>query len=184
MDRRVTQQVSALNRLLLSWGLFLATGMIGTAIAGSVTEKDWKVVIDADGTALAFTSNGSGSSFGIYCANANSCFAYLDSSTGCDDSSTYPVLVNSDSGAGSFEATCADLGSSASKNHAVIVFNDFSAIIKTVLKDHAIGFAIPLASGQFKVTRFSLEGSNETIQAMNKAVSSSTRPAAALDSVL
>lgn len=145
------------------------------ATADTATVKDWVVETEGDGTAGAHTSNDSGSTFGVFCSDKDSCIAYLDSSTGCEDKSKSPVLVNSDSGAQSFDATCAALGTSEGARHFAIVFDDFGTLMKLVLKDHTIGFSIPLQSGRFKVTRFSLEGSSETIAAANKLLNTAAR---------
>jgi hypothetical protein len=81
----------------------------------------------------------------------------------------YPMLLNSDSGASSISATCGIANSPALNKRSLLTIDDFQLVLNTMLKDLDAGVAIPLASGQFKVARFSLEGSNEALAAVNGA---------------
>jgi hypothetical protein len=131
--------------------------------------------MEAVGTAVASTSNDSGSTLGVYCLGAKNCDAYLRTSTTCEEGAKYPVLVNSDSGANNFVVTCKNLASTGEKQNFVFVFDQFDTLINLMLKDRALGVAFPLASGQFKVARFSLDGSNESLAAVNRVVTSGVK---------
>jgi hypothetical protein len=80
------------------------------------------------------------------------------------------VLVRADNGALSLGTASADIGISTSKRKFVIVIDDFNIIFHTILKAHSNGVSMPLAGGHFKVARFSLKRSNETLSAPTHAV--------------
>jgi hypothetical protein len=153
----------------------------------AVRVKDWSFQREANGSVLAFTSNETGSALGVFCSQLQHCLAYLASDNGCEVGNRYVVLVSADSGALSLGTTCADIGISASKQKFVVVIDDFDTIFNTLLKAHSIGVSMPLAGGHFKVARFSLKGSNETLSAVTHALfASATAPqsAAAMDPLL
>jgi hypothetical protein len=166
--------------------LVLTASALSTANAEpqSVAVKDWTVKLFDDGSSGAQTSNDSGSSFGVYCTDEKNCVAFLLASTDCDDSSKYPVLLNSTSGAMALATTCANISTPGSKQRFALVFDDFSTVLNIALKDRMVGFSIPMANGAFKVTRFSLDGSNEAVTAMNKAIQGKTKPVRLKDQVL
>jgi hypothetical protein len=149
--------------------LVLASSPLAAAPPKSGTVKDWTFTDYADGTAGAQTTNESESSLGVYCASKDNCLAYLATDSGCQDGSKYTVMMNANSGANALLATCKSLATPRSKQQFALFFEDLGAVLDTMLKDHTVGFAIPLASGQFKVVRFSLEGSNETLAAVDSA---------------
>jgi hypothetical protein len=131
--------------------------------------KDWSFQKDANGSAYAFTKEESGSTLGVACSQARHCVAFLTSGNGCEVGTKYVVLVNADSGALSLGTTCADIEFGPSKQRFVVVIDDFNAAFNTLLKAHSIGVSMPLAGGHFKVARFSLKGSSETLSAVTQA---------------
>lgn len=168
--------------------LCLLVGAAPTMAANStgqpVSVKNWVSQNYADGSSGAWTNNESGSSLGLYCTAANQCTAFLGADTGCDDGSKYPAMMNTDSGASSQPMTCANISSANEKPRYVLVFDDFQTVLGVVLKNHAIGFAIPLAGGMFKVMHFSLEGSNEALAAVSAAIKSESKKASLQDQVM
>jgi hypothetical protein len=153
----------------------LLLAAMASAANQPIVTKDWSFTNTGNGSAVASTSNDSGSTLGVYCLGAKNCAAYLQTLTACEDGAKYPVLVNSDSGASNFMLTCKNLASAGEKQNFVFVFDQFDALINLLLKDRAIGVAFPLAGGQFKVARFSLDGSNESLAAVNRVVTSGVK---------
>jgi hypothetical protein len=163
--------------------LVLAT-LSAHAAGGTRVEKDWTFQDTGNGTAVAYTNNDSGSTLGVFCAAAKNCSVYLKTATGCNDGAKYPVLVNADSGAMTVSLTCQNIASAGEKRNFVFVFDDFNAIFCAMVKDSALGVALPLAGGQFKVARFSLNGSTETIAEVNRAIESGVKKVSANDQSL
>jgi hypothetical protein len=146
--------------------------------------RDWTYKDFHDGSAAGSTNNDSGSTLAVYCAADQQCMIFLITSTGCEENGKYTVLVNADSGAMTETAACSKLNNPATKEQFALIFDDFQGLLNTILKDHTIGFSIPLASGMFKVTRFSLEGSNEVLSAVGGSVKESSKPVGLKDQVL
>jgi hypothetical protein len=166
-------------RTVFTLSLVLVATPLAAAPPKSGVVKDWVFTNYGDGTAAAHTTNDSGSSVGIYCSTKESCIAFLATDSGCQDGNKYTVMMNANSGANALVATCKNLATVESKQHFVLVFEDFDSVLTSVLRDHTVGFAIPLASGQFKVARFSLEGSNETLSAVHSTTAAVPGPKAA-----
>ncbi len=160
-------------------GITVLIGGHAMAASQPVVVKDWSFIDTGNGTGIAKTYNESGSVLGLYCAAANNCDAYMMTAMGCDDGHKYPGLVNADSGAYNVTVTCQNIASAGEKPNFAFVFDDFNTIKGLMLKDHSVGIALPLASGQFKVARFSLEGSNETLAAVNRAITNGSKQVSA-----
>jgi hypothetical protein len=125
----------------------------------------WTVgVMAGNGGAFAATTNDSGGLLGLYCyRDGGKCLWLLKNDIGCDDGSKYPVLVNSDSGAASTEIVCLKLGGKPR-----YAFADFDTIDSTVRMSDWIGFAFPLRSGRFQVSRFPLDGASRALEFMHR----------------
>lgn len=150
--------------------MFLVATHVAVAEPKPVAIKDWTFIDTGGGTGIAKTINESGSVLGIYCLAKQNCEAYMMSSMTCEVGSKYPGLINADSGSFHVSVTCRNIASEDQKPNYAFVFDEFDLIRNLMLKDHSVGVALPLASGQFKVTRFSLEGSNETLAAVSRAL--------------
>jgi hypothetical protein len=64
------------------------------------------------------------------------------------------------------------------------VFDEFPTVLNMMLKDRVAGFSVPTANATFKVPRFRLDGSNEALMAVNKAMEAKTKPVGMKDEVL
>ena len=150
----------------------------------SASVKDWSFKLFDDGSAGAQTLNDSGLALGVYCAAAKNCQAYLLASMDCEENGKYPVLMNSTSGAQALNTTCANISTPDSKPRFALFFDDFEAVVSLMFKDRVAGFSIPMADGTFKVSRFSLDGSNEALTAVNQAITKNSKPVGLKDQVL
>lgn len=82
----------------------------------------------------------------------------------CVDGESYPLLVNSSYAAVAVSCTCFKNG----ETHELIPeFDDFYRILQN--STGVIGFALPMASGQFKVVRFDLTGAKEAMKLAGRA---------------
>ena len=116
---------------------------------------DWALDV-GDGWTEAMTANDASSSFGYYCT-AGACSFYLDLNTSCGANGAHtPVLVNADAGSVQVMATCVNLTVNGAPRH-VNMFQD-KDIQTAIASGNAIGFAVPIQGGQFKLVRFSLNG--------------------------
>jgi hypothetical protein len=140
-------------------------GLLAVAVAGmfcfsggALADK-WQVgswMVDIGTTyAEAYTANDSGSTFGFFCYGG-SCGFYLDTGARCDENSKTPYLINAESGSTFVIGTCVHLRSGGTVRY-VNSFQD-KDIVTAISSGKLIGFAVPLANGDFKVVRFSLNG--------------------------
>jgi len=133
--------------------------LVGPLYASAETIGDWNTVL-AKQFSESFTSNSSGSSLGILCANKNGkCFLYLDPKLQCTEKAVQPILLNSASGAYATTSSCIHLA-----NRQILVLAHFDMLVKMIEENNSIGIALPLAGGQFKAARFSLRGSTKSIE--------------------
>lgn len=115
----------------------------------------------------ASTLNDSGSGFGQLCyTESQKCLYILSLPTACVEGSSYPVLVNADSGSAAYDVICLGV---ADKGSWWFYFTDFDRIDKSVRASSKIGFAFPLEGDQFRVARFPLAGANAVIDRMRAA---------------
>lgn len=120
----------------------------------------WSVIKSNDNLDLiAATTNDSGNYIGFRCFSLEKkCIHVLSANTNCQDGGTYPILINSDYASLSMDAICGVNGS----NHELYL-TKYDEIHNLLKKGSTIGFAIPMESGQFKVVRFSLGGSEKAM---------------------
>lgn len=128
----------------------------GTASAETRVFEDWKVEAVDSNTVAAYTTNDSGAVFGKLCyVESANCIWVISSSLTCDANAQYPVLANSGSGASMSMLTC--IGQK--KLGQLMTFNNYESIETISQNDDMVGFAFPMEDGQFRVVRFSLNGS-------------------------
>lgn len=111
---------------------------------------------DVGDYAEAFTGNESGSVFGVLCGT--SCVVYVDFQSACVHGSNYSVMINSPSGAAPVELKCYEL-----EERYILITELSDNYISIFSRGGEIGFAIPMESGKFRVSRFSLEGGAEAL---------------------
>ena len=167
--------------------IFLA-GTLGHSATGasldSVSEEysDW-AVMNGDGTPYrynALTVSTDNEAYLVYSCHVNSaCYLTMLITATCDVGSSYPMLMNSDSGASAVSTKCIDIHQDIGA--AEYSFEDPDSVLaETVFMDTRIGIAIPMADGKFKAVRFSLMGSQE---AMARAIElANTSPNKAVES--
>jgi hypothetical protein len=81
----------------------------------------------------------------------------------------YPVLVNSEHSALSMNTIC-----SVNDGRSELILTEFDLIHEIIKKSGIIGIAVPMASGHFKVVRFSLNGSIKAMDYAEEKISDSS----------
>lgn len=121
---------------------------------------DWFVVRADNGDMVAGTIQDNFSKALVYRCfkDFNKCAYTLIADIECTDGHTYPVLVNSELSALSMNTIC-----SKNDDKYELLVTDIQQLHEIVKKSNVIGFAIPMASGEFKVIRFSLNGSSKAM---------------------
>jgi hypothetical protein len=151
----------------------------GDAIAGTTTIGDWMVTIE-NGYQEAYTANASGSQTGVFClTQTQSCFAYIQTKSECEQGGTTPMLINSPIGAAVSSTTCIKVPMQNSKTLRFAKVEDFDTYRRTVQGGGEFAFAMPLVDGQFAVSRFSGRGATEAVAAAMTAPATAPAPAAA-----
>ncbi|WP_280815489.1 hypothetical protein [Variovorax sp. TBS-050B] len=146
-----------MKSVLVAATLFASVAHAQTAIG------PWYVSDMNDGAgSFVGTINDSGGMFGKYCyVNSQSCVWMMTADVGCEAGSEYPVLLNSDSGAALVTVSCKPIDG---KNR--YFFNSYTDVDDAVARSSRIGFAFPMESGQFRVTRFDIRQSTAAMKAL------------------
>lgn len=110
---------------------------------------------------MASTVNESESAFGAVCGS--DCAWFVNFAIECTEGHKYPAMINSPAGSYPIELRCYHLN-----DLTLMVFDMDDASLGMLEKGGEAGFAVPLESGKFKVSRFSLgraaEAVSKTIQ--------------------
>ena len=159
--------------------LFLFIALLTVSICAFSKEvfrsKDWTVVYESS-YQEAYTSNKSRSSIGVFCVvSSSNCFYYLETKLRCKKKEEIPALISADIGAYSDTLICTPIRTKRGVKY-VYVFSNYNVIMKALIKGIRIGVVIPTETGQFKVSRFSLRGSRNAIQAARTIKNRVRRP--------
>jgi hypothetical protein len=160
---------------LATWvSIFSLLCSLGAA-NGQTKYGDWFIVRADDGTGdvIAGTStDGSAKELlGYRCfAKSQKCMHILVANTACSEGNSYPMLINSVSGAYKVDGICSKV-----KNFDQLLLTPYDSIRTPIEKDGGlIGFAIPMESGAFKAVRFSLKGAKSATDAAERMIQQST----------
>ena len=166
---RLMEELQMSSKIILS--VALAALLPISAIAEQKRIGDW-AVSTYDGYNEAFTSNDSGSTFGFLCGTGT-CIAYIDVKARCEEGSKIPVLINSSSGSAYVTGKCVHIQDNGQTRYVNSI--EDREIAEAMGKGQVIGFAIPMASGQFKVVRFSLNGAESAMSRVAKVTKASSK---------
>jgi hypothetical protein len=129
---------------------------------------DWIYGRSDDGsTFFAYTTNDSGAVFGEWCSESDGkCNWMIGLSAACVPDSTYPILANADTGAGSVMIACGGpLADTALSRYRFTNYKDIEGILSGSKR---VGFAFPMQADQFRVVRFSLNGEKNAVSSMEQ----------------
>lgn len=135
------------------------------AMSQSKTFGAWYAGLSSDKESVyAATVNDSNVVFGQWCYfSTNTCYWLMVSDSTCDDGDDYPSIVNSVNGASYVSMRCLKID-----NKNKVIFNNFKLMESLTKGDGKIGIVTPMQSGNFKVSRFDLNGAASAIDTMNK----------------
>ena len=149
------QALTALALIFLAHGSFAQERKFGAWVTG---------VNESKASVYAGTTNESQGIFAQYCHIADgNCHWVLLNAIECEVGSNYTIFVNADIGASTHETQCMKVDGKPR-----YTFYSFDEITAITLKSSKIAFAFPIGDSQFKVSRFSLSGSNEALDLMAK----------------
>lgn len=128
--------------------------LLAPALAGAQTYGDWNVDALSDENAVyAATLNPSGGLLGKRCA-PDGCSWIVTLKVGCTSNGVYPALLSS--GPGSFHVTLICTPNDKSPGRYTV--REFDVIDKAVQSSDAVGIAMALESGEFRVGRYATRG--------------------------
>lgn len=161
--------MTILRSLLLL--MFAVGARLAVAANNPTTFHDWGIGTSDDKTfVFAATINDSGEAFGEYCYfKTGNCLWILGLHTKCDPNEPGIVLSNTATGSVSLNITCRG---STGKDMYTYVFSDWKSLEANIKDVSRIGFAFALASEQFSVVRFSLNGRTDSTAAIESYFSS------------
>lgn len=128
----------------------------------------WQTGVSTDNDQLyAATVNESGDLLGNYCYIATgNCVWVFATATICKLGQSVEMLANTDTGYEVVKAKCAGPYHWGGATLYRSVFTNTLKMLNLVQSANVLGFAIPLKGDQFRVVRFSLNGSNLAIKSI------------------
>jgi hypothetical protein len=128
-----------------------------------VEHGDW-ISQFLDGRGEASTHENGMSMLGMMCGDGN-CRYYFANGLDCEPSANYPLMLTSDVGALALDAVCEPV-STANGDVMLYWFTETPHLNDAFAKTPVIGIAFPLANGEFKTSKFSMNGFAEAIERM------------------
>lgn len=144
--------------------LFLIFSVVLPASADERAEHgDWSSQF-LDGMGEASTHENGMSMLGMLCGNG-SCRYYFANGLDCEPSVNYPLMVTTDVGAVPIEAVCEPM---TTGNGEVMLywFAETPYLNEAFVKTPVIGIAFPLTNGEFKTSKFSMNGFAQAVERM------------------
>jgi hypothetical protein len=117
-----------------------------------------------EGMGEASTHENGLSMFGILCGD-DSCRYYFANGLDCEPSVNYPLMLTTDVGAVPVEAVCEPM---MTDNGEVLLywFAETPYLNEAFTKTPTVGIAFPLTNGEFKISRFSMNGFTDAVERM------------------
>ncbi len=147
--------------------MVLLTLMMSVILPASAQERaehgDWASQF-LDGRAEASTHENGMSMLGMLCGDG-SCRYYFANGLDCEPSVNYPLMLTTDVGAVPLEAVCEPMNT-ANGDVMLYWFAETPYLNDAFAKTPVIGIAFPLTNGEFKTSKFSMNGFAEAIERM------------------
>ena len=148
-------------RRLLSLAVLLAAAAFPVLADERMEHAEW-VSEFHEGTGEASTKDASMARFGMLCSE-ESCRYYYENGINCEPGNTYPIVIATSAGSIAVETVCAPL-SSTEGEITRYWFADLPQFNDALMQSDAVGIAFPLASGQFKISQFLMNGFGEAVE--------------------
>jgi hypothetical protein len=147
--------------------VLIASALVASGARGPSESRvgDWTVNV-IDGLQLASVENDAGASAGVLCSvETEDCTAFFITNGACTEGDPVPMMLNSPVGAGVITTTCRHLPTGANGGAtAMNVVKEFGTVQAALESGGVVGVAIPMASGAFRVLRFSTVGATAAIR--------------------
>jgi hypothetical protein len=117
-----------------------------------------------EGMGEASTHENGLSMFGMLCGNG-SCQYYFANGLDCEPGVNYPLMLTTDVGAVPVEAVCEPMMTDSGEV-LLYWFAETPYLNEAFTKTPAVGIAFPLTNGEFKVSRFSMNGFSDAVERM------------------
>ena len=134
------------------------------------TYGDWFVANISTSFSIASTKNDAGSVLGSICG-ADGCFVFFNPKIRCTEDQQYPALINAPAAAYNVVMTCKKFG-----DLLIYTMPLEGAITDAMSVGGVLGVAFPMASGEFKVSRFSLTGAARATARASQEVNPAQNP--------
>ena len=122
--------------------------------------QDWRIEQNSVFVA-AVTTNQAGSFFGLLCGKT--CSFYINNGRDCEVGASYPGLISGAGGALAVTLRCLHIREEGQQIAAFLLDEDVSEVMQG---GGELGVVVPLADGQFAVSRFSLTGAFDAVTDM------------------
>lgn len=147
--------------------IVLLTLIVSVILPASAQERaehgDWTSQF-LDGRAEASTHENGMSMLGMLCGDG-SCRYYFANGLDCEPGVNYPLMLTTDVGAVPLEAVCEPMNT-ANGDVMLYWFAETPYLNDAFSKTPVIGIAFPLTNGEFKTSKFSMNGFAEAIERM------------------
>lgn len=148
-----SKESMTMKELVLAGALVLANN---TFAGDTETIGQWSIN-RGEGGSIASTTSDSGAIFGLICFDDTACAYFINPLLSCIKDINVPALAAGEAGALGLSGTCTPLGD----NRFIYIFNE--SLDEMIAGSGTIGIAVALEDGQFKVFRFNMNGSIQTI---------------------
>ena len=134
---------------------FVALALLGPLSVYAQAYGDWTVdKLDKENVVVAMSLNENGNVLGKACA-ANGCsWVVVLNTTTCEPGSSYPALMSASTGAGHLSLICTP----NDRNKTRYIVKEYESMEIAMRAGEMVGIAMPLETGQFRVTRFPIKG--------------------------
>lgn len=144
--------------------IVLFFSVVVSAVAEDKVEHgDWTSQF-LEGIGEASTHENGMSLFGMLCGN-DSCRYYFGNGLDCEPGVNYPLMLTTDVGAVPVESVCEPM-TTANGELLLYWFTETSQLNEAFTKTPAIGMAFPMTNGEFKLSRFSMNGYTDAVERM------------------
>ena len=156
-----------MGRYAMQGFAILLTCIFAVVLPASAQERaehgDW-VSQFLDGRGEASTNENGMAMLGMMCGDG-SCRYYFANGLDCEPSVNYPLMLTTDVGALPLEAVCEPM-STANGDVMLYWFTETPYLNEAFAKTPVIGIAFPLSNGEFRTSKFSMNGFAEAIERM------------------
>jgi len=135
------------------------TAVLTLALAVSLAHADqfgnwWVERLAGQQAYAAFTSNDSGGVLGKTCDIGDQCRWVITLNVNCDRDAFYPPLANAEGGSMPLRLQCSPNETTPGR----FIVTDYETMEGLVAKGAQLGLAFPMNSGEFRVSRWSING--------------------------